>query len=822
MDLLDTKRPSNLEMRTMQWKRRRRLRILAVPVMLSYWLVAIVHTVSGDLIPRAMTSSDLLDYGRRLNLSSAQLEALDRAFFGYLDQVRELRRDALQARSGIGGVVERMPAEVPTRAEVRRFLSQQQRLLGRMGEIDNGFFSQIAPILTEEQSVLLERVRLHRKRSRYASNLLVAQWFANRRQADLGELVDSLQLTPAERIAALPTVVAYENALTGAIERLWEGARELRLRWIKRTEQEGGDPIEIWGEEAAAVQPLASSIPALNREWCPRLQSVLPAEAARELRTRYYHQVQPHVYPGGSKVVLHHIELSLALAGLAEEQREAIEGVAAGYRDKWEDLADRLIEAWDERLNRLPRRIGTEVVIEIGGTVEENNRQVDELMRLEAEHRDLETSTETHLEQLLGEALTKVKNERLKKRRNSKAKEPSREDDTNLLPPRIRVEMLLPEPIDESELQRHASALELDEEHYTILRALFADYSDQFRASVQQRRREIRELHIGFAFRPTPDERGWNNAYSPAVDVERAFMILNVALRAIREIEETFFSDIEQAVLADEQSEEMYRWRLAFARNIYAQRPAVYPFLASSGGAKKGLTSHVDRVDFIGLVDAMNLSDGERAVVDEVLRETADDVNAGLRRAEATSNDAWRANALWLSALRGIVPGDKATVLLLAAKQRSAVRESRTQRQALVLLSYGLVDKIANVLSKSLADQVQRTFNKRAYPSVYVDPGAVRAMLERARSVDGLSPFQRHELDELSIEYSRDYETCCTEMVAIIKEYELKEPGQAGRALLREELEMVAQRREHVNAAAKRRLGRILTAEQAGVLGFSE
>ena len=148
--------------------------------------------------------------------------------------------------------------------------------------------------------------------------------------------------------------------------------------------------------------------------------------------------------------------------------------------------------------------------------------------------------------------------------------------------------------------------------------------------------------------------------------------------------------------------------------------------------------------------------------------------------------------------------------------------ESRTQRQALVLLSYGLVDKIANVLSKSLADQVQRTFNKRAYPSVYVDPGAVRALLERARSVDALSPVQRHELDELSIEYSRDYETCCTEMVAIIKEYELKEPGQAGRALLREELEMVAQRREHVNAATKRRLGRILTAEQGGVLEFSE
>ena len=807
----------------MQWKRRRRLRILAARLMLSCWLVALVHTVSGDLIPRAMTSSDLVDYGRRLNLSSAQLEALDRAFVGYLDQVRELRRDVLQARSGIGGLVERMPAEVPTRADVRRFLSRQQRLLGRMGEIDNGFLSQIAPILTEEQSALLERVRLHRKRSRYASNLLVAQWFANRRQADLGELVDSLQLTPAERIAALPTVVAYENALTGAIERLWEGARELRLRWIKRIEQEGGDPIEIWSEEAAAVQPLATSVPALNREWCPRLQSVLPAEAARELRTRYYHQVQPHVYPDpGSKKVLHHLELSLALTGLAEEQREAIEGVAAGYRDKWEDLADRLIEAWDERLNRLPRRIGTEVVIEIGGTAEENNRQLDELMRLEAEHRDLLTSTISDLEELLGEALTKVKTERLKKWRNSKAKAPSREDDTNLLPPRIRVEMLLPEPINESELQRHASALELDEEHYTVLRALFADYSDQFRASVQQRRREIRELHIGFAFRPIPDRPGWNNAYSPAVDVERAFMILNVALRAIREIEETFLSDIEPAVLADEQSEEMYRWRLALALNIYAQRPAVYPFLAYSKAAKKALASHVDRVDFIGLVDAMNLSDGERAVVDEVLRETAGDVIAGLRRAGGTSNDAWRADALWLSAMRGIVAGDEATMLSLVAKQRSAVRESRTQRQALVLLSYGLVDKIANVLSDSLADQLQRTFNKRAYPSVYVDPGALRAVLERARSVDALSPFQRDELDELSIEYSRDYETCCTEMVAIIKEYELKEPGQAGRALLREELEVVAERREHVNAATKRRLGRILTAEQGGVLEFSE
>src|SRR5690606_1559145 len=197
-----------------------------------------------------------------------------------------------------------MQGGMPARQAVEEMIDRMTKIRKQIELVDSRLFDRMQPILTDEQLVMLPRVRLVRERTRLASQQMM--WMGGGAPPDLSAMVFELDLTPEQMQAIDPTLAGYESRLTATMAKMQDASSKMFLAMIDAMESAGitQETVEDPDPEVAAkveeamqqifesvtteIMMLSSDLAQENRRTCRSLMSVLPQEQGRSLRDALY------------------------------------------------------------------------------------------------------------------------------------------------------------------------------------------------------------------------------------------------------------------------------------------------------------------------------------------------------------------------------------------------------------------------------------------------------------------------------------------------------------------------------------------------------
>src|SRR5688572_20011445 len=214
-----------------------------------------------------ISSRDLSNYGKRLNLSSQQRQALDVYHDQYREEFRQLREGDIEKLMESQRGMQTSPfAVMNDRQRVVDALRDLETVMSKIKSVDNRFFDQVQSILTEDQIAQMQGVRQARERARYQTGLSRMTTFVNpASRADLTTIIAELELSPDEKTALDPLIAQYEANLTAAARKLHEGASHMILDALDKLQAQGLDEQamrdpERRGQAWQAIRPIMSEV----------------------------------------------------------------------------------------------------------------------------------------------------------------------------------------------------------------------------------------------------------------------------------------------------------------------------------------------------------------------------------------------------------------------------------------------------------------------------------------------------------------------------------------------------------------------------------
>ena len=215
--------------------------VLIVAALLATMLPAQVTWAQGTrgLVPDPITSQELGQMADRLELSAAQRELLDALHQAYLLDYRALRSDEIE--SLLQTTTDLNPwrlMSIDTK-ELRDSVRSIGQVLNSVRALDTALFDQLTPNLSEAQTEQLLGVMQMRERQRLRTGATQLIGRGNPAAGvDLGVLYRELDLSPAERDATEPMVIAYEQSLTAAVRRLHQASNRMATDLIKKLDEQ--------------------------------------------------------------------------------------------------------------------------------------------------------------------------------------------------------------------------------------------------------------------------------------------------------------------------------------------------------------------------------------------------------------------------------------------------------------------------------------------------------------------------------------------------------------------------------------------------------
>jgi hypothetical protein len=206
----------------------------------------------------------------------------------------------------------------------------------------------------------------------------------------------------ASTIRALePIISSYIEQTTPLINQRLEAARETRKREeMSRSLRERGDPAAVRladsmsersTEARRSMEALTRQIAELNRQILPQLLDRVPDDLAWRLRTAYFREAYPRVFDD-DEAADDVIAKVLREVNLSAGQRDRINDLAAGYRSRYFEISDRMIDL---------RRAFDQGTMEFSFPERQDIERQIELERLRFHRRELNRRTKLHLRLLL-------------------------------------------------------------------------------------------------------------------------------------------------------------------------------------------------------------------------------------------------------------------------------------------------------------------------------------------------------------------------------------------------------------------------------------
>jgi hypothetical protein len=222
------------------------------------------------------------------------------------------------------------------------------------------------------------------------------------------------------------------------------------------------------------------------------------------------------------------------------------------------------------------------------------------------------------------------------------------------------------------------------------------------------------------------------------------------------------------------------------------------------------------------------ISAGEWPNVDAALQEYEKAALPLFKTRFAKAMDVQKAQELWQAEYTRMTAEGDANNVKMGLRYQEMMREPQEAlgeaSRSLSTLNRSTIDSIAAMLSGEAGGSLRAEYNRRAFPNVYGDEGAMDVPLTRARALPDLTDEQARQLTDLAAQYHPAYAVLCEDMIksssgrsnmwATIDEDNADEWQQREEALAKLRFD-----RSELNARAAGQLKAILTEDQLKRIG---
>ena len=822
---------------------------------------------TSGTVPDPISSRDLAGYAHRLDLSDEQRRDIEPFHERYRGQFRQLREGEIEelmqqtGRRWFGGF------RTLDRSAIEDSVKKLKQVMARITMLDDHLFSDLQTVLSDDQEAALPRVMQTRQRQRYSSGATRLIGYANRSaRVDLSLFYDELELTAQQREATEPFIVQYEGRLTAAAKRLYDATTAMFLDVFDALEEQGvsfdsppdgaarGQMMQTmmtaWAEASKKPRDRASAISDLNRRTLREVTELLEGDTAATLRDRFLTRAYPEVPRSRQGAAEHSYQAALRLEGLSKAIREDTEAAASEFRGNRDKLIDEMLDYIDEYRGSFS-----------AFDFRRGNRQEhqDKLKAFRQQLAKLDESAVEALHALLGPDQAGRVKTAVARRQTLEIDDPSgpmaamaggggpiaerfgRSGDADNAG--FGPDPYLPQPISRRDVALYSQRLELTENDRFILESMHADYLTSYSQisntdvrALQQARANLRrpESPQDAANRPTAEQ------------IDEVYNLRTRALNAIRDLEQVFFDDIETLIASQEQLPTARRLRLAreravFNRGISAGDGGFTPFTGRRSRRGRsfmpdfGRQSREARVDLTTVVDALDLSDDDRAKLDEPLLDYETNVTDAFRQHYEHTirlNREREKMTLQMPRPRSDGEGGDGAARRSAWQSYRLVMEdyggkAREAGAAIVELNRATLRSLSEALDGEHAATLHSAYNRKAFPNVYDDSQAAERYLTTALKLPNIEDDQGTKISAIIQEFRPAYEDLSNQMAHIHAESRLGETG-FDRSRWRDyqqrrnQLDVLRFDRDEVNAKALRRLAAVLTEQQEAAIGLPD
>lgn len=811
---------------------------LYVLIMLLFLLVPINSAIGQGMfgiLPGPITNDDLDEYADRLGMSDEQLLAAAEFHSQYLSMFREFQQREVDV------FLEQLRENAPRRfspdaaATIKEATDEVERLMRRIRQLDEQFFSRMSEVLTQQQRQIMPRIQMQRERARYDTQITQGFrfWINAGAVVDLSEMVRSLDLPPETLERIDPLLSDYEQRLTRSANNLFhkgvESVRDIagQLEELGFSEETFRNPRqigefmqvmqELWEEHVQSLLNETASLASYQRRSYRQFADVLPDDAAHQLRRSYFREAYRDAVSIGRRAE-RQFAAALEIEDLSSSLRNSIEVMEYSHRHEQHRRADRIADLLDE--------IRKDRSIEQFMRRDDDPRQkrIEELQE-EAEQADHAIIDSLHA--MLGpdrvEAMSEGAGDDDARGRFRAARDGRRGPGMRRGGPQggsgwgglggAPSSRNLPGPITTGDIGRYIRMLSLDNDAASLLESLHDDYVARFEEVKRDYFEPLDE--ISGTLRSDRDSDDDDAVADGAV--QRTADAFRTAFGAIHDLDQSLFNDMKiviQSEGGDVLQEQIERLRLARERQTYR---------VSTAGVNAGPWTR----------RAANESDID-------LRRLARDLPAQLRLADAFDSRlaAYERELTDLQRKRFETDLDLGfTTLDLRLSMRHASGTDRRQRwremnrvvrnvadrsadvhQDITLLNRNALDALLSHLPDSYGRSLRDKYHREAFPSVFDDDSAVQQMLGPALELPGLSDSQQSRLRDLAMEYRANYAELSADMVNVYLAFDPSSGDRRGRGGLSREdrntIDRLRFERDELNRLAERRIRAILSPSQ--------
>ncbi|TVQ54883.1 MAG: hypothetical protein EA377_04520 [Phycisphaerales bacterium] len=795
-----------------------------------------------NTVPDPIDSRELDGYAERLGLSPQQRQLISEFHQDYLDRYRQLREGEIEDFLSEMRSLTRS-FDMSNLPIMERLVRTADRLMRRIEQLDESFFNDVESVLTEDQQRVVPRVRMARTRLRYGNEMTRGIDFINPAvRIDLTEFVQELDLSRADLERIDPVLMSYEQRLTRGAKDVFEAGATMMLEAMREMDRAGfTDPDleqrelmlqmfqhfqEIWADLTEDLMKETKRVTDLHRRTFRDLAQLLPEEPARELRRSYLSRAYPQAAAIGRAAERQFTTVLEAVDQVDESTRRSVRNMYEAHRQQQDRLANEMMDVLDEQrqnltLAQMIRRSEGEFRAQIEELTERANERDQTIVNSLHGLIGTETASALNLSETVEEDSNRGNRWRARRGRpggGGMARGGERRDAAELRR-EMRPETPLPGPLNRRDVQQFQQRAQLSDGEKQLLDVLLDTYTEGY-SEINREKIAPLMLAVQRFENPTGDDA---DRMPDGEEIMKIIEMHDAALRAIVELEESFFNDVASGLYEGEPSEELDRWQLSRRRAAFAPLPS--PSEASRaqraggpGGMRMFAQAAEAAVDVSRLLSELRIDTADQRV-DELLKDYEYEVTELFEERYDLERQMRGAFLSMRAGGEGRARGRE-----FGRVMREVGSTSREVNEAIVINNRHLLDQLLDALPSASAGQVREQYYRRAFPQVYNDPDRAHDMLQTVMSIDSLSDRQRMRIQELNIDYRMTYAALSEDMVDLMMSGEEEDDGR-GRARRRSfadpdqsRIEQLRFERRELSERIRRQVQSILTEQQRGAI----
>lgn len=337
----------------------------------------------GGMDGQSISSADLDKYGKILDLTPEQHDAVKALHEGYTAEVAKLRERAQKmmedAREEFRET--RDPAVWQEIGEKITPIRDEGR------KVEKQFLDDMKSLLTEKQMPLWGRVEKTRKREQ-----TIRRGFISGETVDVIRVVERMNLPEEQMKTINPTLERYENDLDPVLTKrneLFEAGMS-QMRTLMQDVMQG--KTEEADKRMSEARDASVRVRDVNRRYAKEIASLLPPESSAKFDEEFKRESFPRIYRQ-SRYAQTVIDSAMKMEGVDETQRKSIEAIAETYKRDTQTLNKKAEEATE----------ASESTMTVSGMMQRFGGDDPAMNELRRSRTDLENKTVEAVKALLTE-----------------------------------------------------------------------------------------------------------------------------------------------------------------------------------------------------------------------------------------------------------------------------------------------------------------------------------------------------------------------------------------------------------------------------------